>query len=286
MRKVAWGVAFIVVWWMQLGADTSVWKVQKGKDVVYLGGTMHILRSSDFPLPKEFDLAYEDSKIVAFETDIGRLSDPKVQQQMMMQSVYTDGSTLDAHISPKTYKRLSDYCTANGFSIDQFKSLKPAMVVLAITSMELMKLGVSERGVDHFFYESAIADHKKIEAFESVQEQMHFIATMGEGNEDAFVRYAIEDLESIKEFYKLIVSAWRKGDDKKMYQKIVAEMKNKMPKVYQTLLLDRNQKWLPVIEAYFKTPQKEFVLVGAAHLVGPDGLLQTLKQKGYKVTKL
>ena len=66
----------------------------------------------------------------------------------------------------------------------------------------------------------------------------------------------------------------------------VAETKKKMPIIYKELLVDRNNNWLPMIDAYGETPEKEFVLVGAAHLVGPDGIVKALRDKGYRVEKL
>jgi uncharacterized protein YbaP (TraB family) len=41
-----------------------------------------------------------------------------------------------------------------------------------------------------------------------------------------------------------------------------------------------------MIDAYQKTLEKEFILVGAGHLVGPDGIVKALRKKGYKVEKL
>ena len=51
-------------------ADSSVWKVQSDDSVLYIGGTCHVLRESDFPLPEEFQKAYEASATLVFETDI------------------------------------------------------------------------------------------------------------------------------------------------------------------------------------------------------------------------
>ena len=56
--------------------------------------------------------------------------------------------------------------------------------------------------------------------------------------------------------------------------------------MYQRLLVDRNKDWLPKIEALFSRKGRAFVVVGAAHLVGPDGLLAMLKAKGYAIEQL
>jgi uncharacterized protein YbaP (TraB family) len=47
--------------------QTSVWKISSGNNVLYLGGTIHVLRESDYPLPEAFGSAFEKSSIVVFE---------------------------------------------------------------------------------------------------------------------------------------------------------------------------------------------------------------------------
>ncbi len=47
--------------------------------------------------------------------------------------------------------------------------------------------------------------------------------------------------------------------------------------------MERNQAWLPQIEALFARRTSSMVVVGAAHLVGPDGLLKALASKGYRL---
>ena len=47
-------------------------------------------------------------------------------------------------------------------------------------------------------------------------------------------------------------------------------------------VVGRNRRWVPQIEECL-SQQKCFVVVGAAHLVGPDGLVAMLRAKGYTV---
>jgi len=56
------------------------------------------------------------------------------------------------------------------------------------------------------------------------------------------------------------------------------------PAFYQSLVLDRNRRWIPRIESCLATGSC-FVVVGAAHMVGSDGLIAMLRQKGYKITQ-
>ena len=276
-------VVFVCTW---ASAESSVWKAQKDNSIIYLGGTCHTLRETDYPLPPEFDKAYKASEILVFETDIGKLQDPSTQQKFLSKAMYADGSTVDKHLSAQTYGELSAYCEANSIPLEAFRQFKPSMLIVTLTVMELMKLGVTQQGVDLFFYELANKDKKVVEGLETVDEQINYVVSMADGNQDEFVTYSIKDMKNLKQQFEILANAWRKGDSKKLDELMVTELKTRLPKLYKKLITDRNRNWLPLIDAYQKTPRTEFVLVGVGHLVGPDGIIEALKKKGYKVNKL
>ncbi|MNO06309.1 TraB family protein [compost metagenome] len=60
------------------------------------------------------------------------------------------------------------------------------------------------------------------------------------------------------------------------------------PEYYQTTIKDRNIGMIEKIEGYLEDKSKEtyFVVVGALHMVGKDGIVTRLKEKGYTVTRL
>lgn len=58
------------------------------------------------------------------------------------------------------------------------------------------------------------------------------------------------------------------------------------PRLREALLTGRNQRWLPLIEAELAAPGRPLIAVGAAHLVGPDGLAALLEARGWRLTRL
>ncbi|MCK5849342.1 MAG: TraB/GumN family protein [Kiritimatiellae bacterium] len=286
MKKVILSIILVVVICTQASAESSVWKAQKGESVIYMGGTCHLLRESDFPLPAEFDKAYKDSDILVFETDIGKINDLSTQQKLMAKAMYADASTIDKHLSPEVYSMLSEYCASNSISFTVLRQLKPSIIVVMLTTVELMKQGVTKEGVDMFFYKLATKDEKVVKKLETIDEQINFIVAMGEGNEDEFITHSISEMKDIKQDYEALVSAWKKGEVENLNKLMITELKTELPKLYKDLIVDRNRNWLPIIDAYHKTPEREFVLVGVGHLVGADGIIAALKKKGYKVEKL
>jgi hypothetical protein len=269
-----------------VSAGSAVWKVQKGARVLYVGATCHILRPSDYPLPPEFERAYQSCDALVFETDIASLEDPATQQKLLAESVYQDGTTIRDHLSPAAYGKLKDYCASNDIPLLALQQFKPAMLVVALTTMELKKLGVNEHGVDLFFHRRAGEDGKPVAGLETVDEQIAFLLAMADGHEDLFVSYAMDDMQNIKRDFDVMAAAWRKGDADGLNKMMVAELKDRLPLLYKRLITDRNARWLPALDGYLKSPQVEFVLVGAGHVVGPEGILAALRQKGCKITPL
>ncbi|QOP41818.1 TraB/GumN family protein [Sulfurimonas marina] len=282
MRVIS--ILFLIT--ISLFADSFVWKVQKGDSTLYLGGTIHLLRPADFPLPKEFESAYKRSEVLVFETQIDRLEDPSFQEFMMQSMLYNDGSTLKQHLQETTYKRLEEYCQDNNISLQNMQQMKASMVALALMQMRYMELGATQDGVDRYYYQKAVADKKKSEYFETLEEQVGMIANIGGDDEDDFVLQTLSDIKELDTMFTKIVQFWKNGKEKELSDFFILDLKKQSRQLYNDLIVKRNIAWLPQIKHYLTTEKTEFILVGAGHLVGPDGLLQALKKEGYKVTKL
>lgn len=267
-------------------ADSSVWKVQSDDSVLYLGGTCHVLREIDYPLPEEFQKAYDASVTLVFETDIKALSDPNTQQILISKGMLSDGQTLEHVLSPKVYQALSTYCDQVGLPATSLGRFKPSMVMLTLMAVEFQKIGVTQNGVDLHFFQKAVTDEKTTLGLEPVEQHINMVLTMGEGDEDGFVMHTLEDLKGAGQIIEGLIKAWRGGDENTMNKMLVEDLKKEYPTLYQSLLVDRNLDWLPKIEQYLESEDVELILVGAAHLAGQDGILESLRDRGYEVEKL
>ena len=266
-------------------AASSVWKVRSDSGYVYLGGSSHLLRQSDYPLPPEFDTAFTDSAVLVLEADVEGLKDPAVQAQLLAKG-QLQGTTLDKVLSPEVYGSLSNHCHQLGLPIALFNGLKPSMVILTATVLELQRLGVSASGVDMHFSERAVAAEKRRVSLESVEEQLDMILALGDGNEDDFVTHSLMELKQTGDLLPELLDAWRSGDLNTLEKNFLQPMQSDYPELYQQLVVDRNHNWLPQIELLLQSKETEFILVGALHLAGDDGLLKALKERGFTVEPL
>ncbi|MGB1311103.1 MAG: TraB/GumN family protein [Leucothrix sp.] len=264
-------------------ADSSVWKAEKDGKHLYLGGTIHVLSKDDYPLPEEYNQAYKKSAVVYFETDIQAMKDPEVAGKMMPLLMGKDGKTLDKVLKPETIEALEAFLKTRNLPMAMFNQFSPSGVYLVLLSMELASMGMTNAGVDMHFDNLAREDKKTLGELETLEQQMSFLSKIGEGDPDQLVLYTLRDLKELPEMMKSMKDAWRSGDRAKYREILLEPFIKDYPKTYQSLLVERNNNWMPKIEALFDTPEIELVLVGALHMIGKDGLLQQLEKKGYTV---
>ncbi|MCF6362411.1 MAG: TraB/GumN family protein [Gammaproteobacteria bacterium] len=266
-----------------LVAETSLWQVRDGDSVMYLGGTVHVLAAADYPLPEEFDQAYEQADRLVFETDMQAINSPAFQLQMVQRLTYNDGRSLKDELGAKAYDALLAYSRKRSLPMAMLEQFRPAMVSLVIVMTELERLGINGAGVDEHFYRRAQADGKPVSQLETPQAQLEFIAGMGRGQEDALILNSLRDAEQVADMMSKIKAAWRSGDRAQLVKLGLEPMRHDYPALYQDLLVKRNQAWLVKLERMLKNADTELVLVGALHLVGHEGLLEQLRARGYKI---
>ena len=269
-----------------LCAQSSVWKVTRGGKSFFLGGTIHLLRPSDFPLPPEFDAAFRQSARLVFETDIGQLNAPNVQAVLAGRGFFTDGATLQSVLSPTAWQRVAAHSRTSPVPLAQLQRMKPWLFAITVTLLELQKAGVASEGVDRHFHDQAVAAGKPTGQLESLEEQIEFITTLGAGHENELVLKSLDDLATLPATIDRAIAAWRRGDLEEIDALMLREWTTKYPAILKGLLTDRNTAWMPKLEALLATPETEFVLVGAGHLPGSQGLLALLRARGCQIEQL
>lgn len=267
-------------------AQSSVWKVSKGDDYLYIGGTVHLLPPSAFPLPPEFEQAYNATDTLVLEAKMPAPDDTAAQTAMIQAMAYSDGRSLSKVLSPEVYQQVSDYFAPYGVQLQQLDGYKPGFIMLQMLALEMMKAQMAGEGVDVYFDKKAQADGKAQAYLETVESQIELLANMGEGYEDAFIQMNLAQFGDFKAYFSAMIDAWRAGDMAKLDELAVKPARELDPVLYQALFVKRNQAWLPQIKQMFGNTEKELVLVGGGHLAGEHSVLALLKQAGYKVEQL
>lgn len=268
-------------------AKSPVWKVSKGDSSVYIGGTIHLLSPSDFPLPDAFQNSLSKSDNVVFETDIESVNSPQEQLKFLPIVMYQDGSTIRTRVSADTFSKLEAYSKTSGMPLAMLERFTPAGLNVTLTVMELQKLGiVGTSGVESVMSQAAKQSNKPIAWLESIDQQLEMLAKMNQLDANKVVNLTLRDIQRLSEDWPKLLQAWRSGNMDALESMAIDKMKNETPTLYQFLLVDRNQDWVQQINQMIVTPEVEFIMVGALHLAGQDSVLTLLSSQGYTINQL
>jgi len=273
-----------------LGADAKqknpLWLVQAGKNTLYLMGSMHLLKKEAYPLQAVLEQAYQQSELLVLETDLAAAETPEFQAKVMQLGTYQDGTTLEQHISKETFALVKSKAMGLGLPIEQVNLFKPWTCSLIFVQLEFMRMGFDPNiGVDRHFFNQAKQDRKKLDWLEPVDFQLQLLAQLGKENEEDFLNQTFSDLDLFKTKADQLYTTWRNGDSAGLSGFMDEEFKG-YPELYNRLFLNRNRDWLPKIEKLIGQKSKVLIVVGYGHLIGPQGLVQMLRDKGYQVEQL
>ncbi len=267
-------------------ARSFLWKATGRQGVVYLVGSVHMLSKDYYPLSQALEAAFKDSDLLVEEADLGEMLSPDSQFRMLSQGMLPASQSLQRVLSAKTYALVSKRVGDFGMPIEVLQRFKPWFLALTIMSLGWQSVGLDpELGLDKHFYDRALVESKQVQGFETTEYQISQFDQMTMEQQDHLLAESITDLDTERSNITRLADAWRVGDEPTVERIVLQELKDD-PQMYQRLLVVRNRNWLPMIESFFNRRGHTFVVVGAAHLVGPDGLLAILKSKGYSIEQL
>ncbi len=263
-----------------------LWKISSKTNTVYLLGSVHVLKQDAYPLDMSIEKAYENSQQLFFEINLDEVEAQKLQQLMIAEGTYLDGRTIKDTLSQQTYELAKKKLADQGLNIEQFKQLKPWLLAITIEANELQLLGFDQsQGIDNYFYKRAKKDKKRIEGFETAEYQLTLLSDMPASMQEAQLLQTMKELGDVSNEVNTLIQAWKSGNEKAL-NTILLKSFQEYPDVYQRLITDRNINWLPKIESFIGQKENTMIIVGAAHLVGKDGIIAMLKQHGYQVDQL
>ena len=268
----------------QAPAKTFLWSVTApGAPPSYLLGSVHVLTPEYYPLSPRIEQAFSGSKVLIEEADLDEITNPATVMGLLSKAMLTGGQTLEQVIAADLYKKVMERVDKAGFPRVAVERMKPWLVAMTLTQPALEAAGFkAEHGVDKHFFDRAKKNGMSRRALETVAFQFQRLDDLTASQQEALLRSAIDDLDTQTTNVKALADAWSRGDTKTIEELLLASM-TESPELYQRLLVERNASWVAPVEDCVKQQTSCFIVVGAAHLVGPDSLVAMLQKKGYKV---
>lgn len=261
-------------------ALSCVWRVTgPNGGILYLGGSVHALRSSDYPLPATYNRAFDASSRLAFEAD------PKTSSEeaktLLRAGTYPKGDTLKNHVDPRTYNYVRRFFALGNVPEAKFAQYRPWLIniMLSSPSSENWQLGVEQ------YLQRRAKSSKSISGLESPKEHNSFFVDLNDREAEALLLILFINAGQGEADGGRMTKAWRQGDADALNRMLREEFRD-FPSLARRLIDMRNRNWIPKIEGYLRSGKTYFVVVGAGHMGGPTGLLAMLRSRGYQIEQL
>ncbi len=265
-------------------AKHFVWRVSRAdKPVAWLVGSVHVLKRDAYPLPEIFDRVFAATGTVIEEVDLGAAKDPAAVMPIAARAILTDGTSLRDLLDRDTYALVSAKAEAAGLPMLLLDRMKPWLVAMTLVVPELKRSGFDPAfGLDQHYFDKAEASKRTVRGLETAAYQVERLDGLAMTTQIEMLRAVLSDVDTQIAAVDQVVAAWRTGDVETLERLLLQEFKA-APEIYRRLLVERNQTWTPQIAACEAEAAPCLVVVGGAHLVGPDSVVALLRRAGFTV---
>lgn len=261
-----------------------LWKVHGGKSELYILGSIHVGNKSLYPLNPLAEETFQKCDRLALEIEFSPENLLLMQSGMMKNSQYKAPKTIDEDFSKEEQEILASWMD-KAMPKSLWGRMRPWMQFILISTMQAQAAGLSDfLGIDLYFYKKALAQKKKVLELESTQFQLDLIINLPQVKKLLLESCKYSEEKAKSEMMRLL-NCVKAGDNDELI-KVFQELKAMAPAMYKAMLTDRNIKMTEKVMEWMKHEKSTFVIMGAAHTIGEDGVITLLKSKGIKVERL
>lgn len=263
-------------------AEPAVWTVKDRDSTILLFGSVHMLPAGLDWRPDELDAALVRADDLWFETPTDPAGSGEARLLARQHGTMAAGENLSALLTPEGRRRLDRICGRLGLPSSAFDDLKPWLADISLSLAVLGSQGVTiASGVEQSLSTAVPGVPRRY--FESPGEQILMFAQTPVADQLASLEDTLRQLDEDPEMFDRLVRAWLKGDQGQIRDLGVEPLKAISPTLYSRILIERNRRWAKEIERRLAGSGRTVIVVGAAHLTGPDGVPALLRARGIEV---
>lgn len=288
IAKITFGVLIALSAFKAIGLKAEpknlyFWNLKTNNANIYMLGSIHVANQNVYPLNSKIEKGFADSDILVLECN----TDNIIYSEIFQVVSYSDTSSLQNHVSPEVYEMISKQCEKNNIYPESYNKIKPWYTAILLMQIELENAGYrSIYGIDNYFSSKAKTLNKKILELETPAEQLSYF-TYFDSYSDEYIKYSFQNIDSTVRDAQLLLKAYDEGDDAAL-DELINPKDEKFPEItyINTKIIDeRNANMLGKIQEFINKGGNYFIIAGTAHFLGDKGIIQTLKNKGYKVNR-
>lgn len=266
----------------QSDGGPALWEVSGPKDMPagWLFGTVHALPREVVWRTPRLDQALDAAQVLVVE--VGNVGDERAIADAFRRIAIDQASPpLLDRIDPRARPRLVAMLDREGVPAQRFDDLETWAAALALA--RLAGSGESAQGVDRALI-AAFADRPVIE-LEGAAAQLAIFDRLPEREQRDLLAAVVHEGERADARGTELADAWASGDVARLEQLALRGMLED-PELRQALLISRNRAWAERIARLIARGEQPFVAVGAAHLLGANGIPALLTDQGYTLRRI
>jgi uncharacterized protein YbaP (TraB family) len=262
-----------------------MWKATSPHSTIYLLGSIHVASPDMYPLPRHIEEAFRRSSVLVVEVDLNKIDQSKLQPLLMSKGMYPFNDSLWNHVSPETKTLVTRFCSENGLPSEALARVRPWLAIVMASTLPTQTSGMTaELGIDKHFLNLA-RNTMRVEQLETAEMQLRLMADIPESKQEQYLVATINSAALSQQLIMEFKSAWMTGDAQKL-DTLISGAWDGASGLQEKMFASRNPHMADAAEQCLKNNQRCFVVVGAGHLVGNQGVVQLLQDRGFKVEQL
>ncbi len=284
------GLLILLLWLPQPGRTAGellpVWQASSDTGRVTLLGSVHLAFPEVYPLRDAIMQRFAQADALVVEVDITGQGAVEIQRLMLRDGVLPGQETVEQYLSPSVWQDLLRYLGEQALPVDQLVRLKPGLLATTLSTLRLVEYGMQpEHGIDRYFLMSAGNGLPVIE-LESAAEQVSLLLDFPDPG--LLLAQTLQQLDDMEALIDPLYQAWLEGDAERLDQLLLVEERENHPQfelIYQRMFDQRNRAMTQRLTELLASSGEYFVVVGAGHLVGQEGIIAQLQRAGFTVSR-
>lgn len=268
------------------GQPVTMWQTQGQHNRIYILGSIHLLRASDYPIPSVIYSAYDEAETLIMELDMDDTDQIQTAAIVMELGMLKDGGSLEDQLGRQDYAKAVALADEIEIPLAMLAGSKPWLAAITIETMILTRVGFDpSRGIEMHLVARAANDSKNVIGLETTRQQIEMLDGLSANAQREMLMQTLTDGGQIEALLDQIIDAWRTGDIDFMEKTLLSDMAG-YRELYQTIVVDRNKDWVRQIGELLDDDDDYLIVVGTMHLVGKDGVPELLRQRGLQVQQV
>ncbi|AFU97564.2 TraB/GumN family protein [Simiduia agarivorans] len=287
---VRWILLLPLLGWVWLAqAEPLSWQLTRGDATVTLFGSVHAGAADFYPLPTPIERAYASSSRLLVELDITRL-DVSAYNRLIAELGFFGESTgeeaaLAAFHQSRGWQSFKSLCQRKPALCGPHQErMKPWLLSLLLANRMVAESRFSAAlGVDSYFLNRR--GQREVVELESLGQQIKVFAGLSAEDQEVLFSQSVQDYADGDAALARLMNSWVAGDAADLSAQALAPLQQN-PAVFDALFVERNRAMARKIGLASEAGGAIFVVVGAGHLLGQQGLVQLLSHMGFSVRQL